>query len=333
MATKSMESNHPPPVKAQLSRSDSCTLAGFWWGPIGLGLMNLLCSVLLVFGFFFDRSSQAFSPARLGYAGLGYVPTMLIGQTLLIPFLVVIFFTVVTPLLWYGAMHLRSLIAIIAILPGSIAFFFTMMMVGQSIDLDELVQLVANYIALVVGSASVAIGIGMWSRWALTHLREDPEQSSPMSIRSIMVQTTMLALVFAFCISWTSELQWDHIISTVVVGGIGAAGIVGILLSLLSDNPSPPKKARLIVFALILVIVGSLNNLIAMSFSGSKTVSTLSVGCTTLYGAAVWMIAVEVCLSWIRQCGWRRIHRRKTVLPSPVKDSMGLDAPVPSSQV
>lgn len=282
-----------------------------YFGVIGLGVFACILAAILPVGI--GLLNNLFNIGRPPF-----VLMAIISQTLFLPPVIGFSFAAVTPMFWYGPVFFRFIMALVAVLPSCVVFYFLMFLVEGSPPRDFLIGFCVVMFVSLVGIAAVALTFQLWTRWTLTHRGDENEILPPTGIRSLIELTVIVAIGSAVLSS--VDLK-DYVQGIVIVAGVAVlVGLAVIItyITFLGDR----KNSRIAIAIPALVIflaAASFNGFMAYTeFGRSASAIADSLGyvfLVSLYGSILLCVLIWLLLRWIRSCGWRCVARNRNILP------------------
>jgi hypothetical protein len=162
-----------------------------------------------------------------------------------------------------------------------------------------------------LATAAIAVAIQLWSPWTMSHRRVDNRALPRMGTRS-MIELTAIAA--AGCAVFVTVDVGDYFEGILLFGAIGLISAIAIAAALIVyfRAGSYPRATLIIGLTSAFAAAFLLNAFFAAEEYGWDvlTIEILLISGVSLYGAAVNIAVMWLCLRWLRFCGWRCIHRR-----------------------
>lgn len=277
--------------------------SSFVAGPLGLAFITLVFAILLPIGI---EAMQEFTPRRPVYTTM-----MMIVQTLALPPLIAFAFATVTPMFWYGSVVVRFAMALASTLPACIGFGVVLTLFEAGNPDDFWIGFCLVMFTSLLTTAATAVTIQMWSRWTMTHYRVDDESLPRAGTRS-MIELTAIAAVG--CSVFVSIDLGEYIEGILFFGGLGFISAITITSALIAYFRAGKNRRTAMVIGFLFAFAAAylLNGFFAATEYGWDVLSmeALLIGSVSLYGAALNIAVMWLCLRWLKACGWRCINRK-----------------------
>lgn len=236
----------------------------------------------------------------------------LVMQTMLIPPMICYSFLIATIMFWYGSITLRFLGAFSAVLP-SVTVFCVMFAWLESPPHDFVSDVALCLFACLLSSAAVALLYQMWTRWSLTHDRNNTDLP-PTGIRSIIELTVICAVAAAFFSGAEIGDVAMGIAFFSIWGLLATLAVIRIQISFLQDADRDWLGIVVGCGFVFLVCLGVNYFFAYMEFGRSARIlrdSAYFVWPLSLYGSLLVAGLLAGQIYWLRKCGWRCIDQSK----------------------
>ena len=195
----SEQSNEPQPKNLEppvVSLTAADPNIADWTAPSVLPLVAILGLVFLASFFAGLMVLEIWIVNEVQIRPRPFIVFSMVIQTMLIPPMICYSFLVATIMFWYGSITLRFLGAFSAVFP-CVTVFCVMFYWLDNPPRDFVSDVAICLFACLLSSAAVALLYQMWTRWSLTHDRNNTDLP-PTGIRSIIELTVICAVAAAF---------------------------------------------------------------------------------------------------------------------------------------
>ena len=280
--------------------------ASFFSGIVGPTALALTLAVMMPIGMKLVEELVSVAPT--------YPVMMAIVQTLFLPPVIAYSFAVVTPMFWYGPLWARFAMAMLVGVPACLGFYVSFTLLISDEDPEFWFGFVLVIFSAFLAIAAIAVSAQLWSRFSLSHAREDNDPLPPIGLRAIFELTGIAAIYLAFA----SQVDFgDYLEGMLLFGGIGLFSSVGIISSMIVYFGAGRLRRVGILVMIGFVFASSMviNGFFAALQYGLEalTYEVLMIAAVSIYGTLLTLAVMWLCLRWLRFCGWTCVNQKTQI--------------------